>query len=91
MRTSPHSKFNNIVAVAQSDTVNQTAIIQELHLLASGTVVIIPAKDDGTAGTAYTLIIPATGFQVPYIVKIPVLRINDTNTTLTDAQMVGYN
>lgn len=76
------------VAVAQSDTVNLVAPnhLKSIIFFASGTVSIVDSN-----GTTFALTLPAAadGGVYPWQLTMNIRRVNDTGTSLTDAQMLG--
>lgn len=84
LNTSVHAP--SLVAVTQSNTVNEPFSLRGLDIFVAGTVKVTTIDD---VDIAVTFPAAAAGGSYPYRWEGQIKRVWDTGTSLTDAQMVG--
>lgn len=78
-----------VQAVVQSDTTEYApGALKGLLILAAGTLVFVDGE-----GVTSTVVFPAAaaGGAYPFFFEVDIRKVMDTNTTLTDAQMLGLH
>lgn len=71
---------SGVVTITQSDTVSNTYVSRGLRCEAAGTISYLCV--DGSTG--------AESVQAGQLIPAQIERVNDTGTSLTDAEMTGY-